>query len=121
MTSTASCNITGCRVCPAAVDLFDTEIPISPRFKDVRLRQGERAESVTALPSLSYLTLDQVYNKLCQHPEMRFELKRVDKPHEKIFVLLQGSPNTPFECSILKAMAGYSRWCCVECPRIQER
>ncbi|KAG9052252.1 Sec63 [Serendipita sp. 407] len=42
-------------------------------YKEVRLRQGERS----------------VYNKLCQHSDIRFGLKKVERAHEKVYILLQ--------------------------------
>ncbi|KAG8799814.1 Sec63, partial [Serendipita sp. 399] len=42
-------------------------------YKEIRLRQGERV----------------AYNKLCQHPDIRFGLKKVEKAYEKVFILIQ--------------------------------
>jgi DNA-binding winged helix-turn-helix (wHTH) protein len=59
------------------------------RFKEVRLRNGERPVSTQPRVYIILNPLLQAYNQLCQHHDIRFGLKRVETPYDKVFILLQ--------------------------------
>ncbi|KAG8817027.1 Sec63 [Serendipita sp. 399] len=75
------------------------ELPELAAKKDVLLALSQ-ADEWAVITWLSDLQTDpelvakaydalQAYNKLCQHPDIRFGLKKVEKAYEKVFILIQ--------------------------------
>lgn len=63
------------------------------RFSDIRFRAGEKQVSSSSIASVhmqyGILISTQVYNKLRTHNDIRYTIKKIEKPSDKVFILIQ--------------------------------
>lgn len=72
------------------VSRYDTShTTISNRLANVKLRGGERQVCVSLLVPCCYLSSLKMYEKIRQHNDIRFPIRKISTAKDKIFLLVQ--------------------------------